>query len=89
MPHITDQERLLSKNVLTLVSMGPLEGMWRCTYLKCPICGYYVLKGPGYDECRCGNIVVDSDMLRVIVTRSSESEVECYNAAPTRTIVSQ
>ena len=82
MPCITDQQRLVRENDLVFVSKGPLAGMWRCQYLKCPQCDYYVLKGAGYDECRCGNIVTDSDMLRVHVRDSAESEVECYNAVP-------
>lgn len=82
MPHITDQARLLREHELVFVSKGPIDGMWRCQYLKCPRCGYFVLKGNGYDECPCGNIVTDSDMLRVHVTRSPESDVECYNAVP-------
>src|SRR4051812_27452772 len=82
MPQITDQERLLRENTLVFVSKGPLDGLWRCHYLKCPTCGYYVLKGNGYDECLCGNIVIDSDMLRVCIVNAPESEVECFNAVP-------
>ena len=80
MPQITDQERLLRENSLVLISMGPLDGRWRAEYLKCPRCEYYVLKGAGFDECPCGNIAVDSDMLRVQVSDTLESEVECYEA---------
>jgi hypothetical protein len=65
---------------LEFVSKGPIEGMWRGEYLKCPICNYYVLKGKGYDECTCGNISVDSDMLRVAIVKSPESLIEVYNA---------
>ena len=79
MPCITDQDRLIRDNELVFVSRGPLDGMWRCHYLKCPRCGYYVLKGAGYDECRCGNIAIDSGMLRVTVRDSAESEIECFN----------
>jgi hypothetical protein len=79
-PQITDQERFVRENILVFVSKGPLDGMWRCAYLKCPRCGYYVLKGAGYDECPCGNIAIDSDMLRVQVQDTPESEVECFNA---------
>lgn len=82
MPCITDQQRLVRENDLIFVSKGPLAGMWRCHYLKCARCDYYVLKGAGYDECPCGNIEMDSDMLRVSVRDSAESEVECYNAIP-------
>lgn len=85
MPQITDQQRLLRDNTLVFVSKGPLNGMWRCHFLKCPKCGYYVLKGNGYDECSCGNIKIDSDMLRVCVFDSAESEVECFNAVPAKT----
>jgi len=81
MPQITDQEKLLRENTLVLVSRGPLDGMWKGQYLKCPKCGYYVLKGTGYDECKCGNIVIDSDMLRVMVKNSAESEIDSFNAA--------
>lgn len=79
MPQITDQERLIRDYELEFVSKGPKDGMWRGQYLKCPNCGYYVLKGAGYDECPCGNITIDSDMLRVSIN-SSENEVEVYNA---------
>lgn len=65
---------------LVFVSRGPKDGMWRCEYLKCPLCNYYVLKGAGYDECPCGNIRIDSDALRVSVDKIPESEVETYNA---------
>jgi hypothetical protein len=76
-PQITDQERFVRENILAFVSKGPLDGMWRCAYLKCPRCGYYVLRGGGYDECPCGNIAIDSDMLRVQVQDTPESEVVC------------
>jgi hypothetical protein len=79
-PQITNQEQLIHKNELVFVSRGPLDGMWRCHYLKCPQCGYLVLKGGGYDECRCGTIRIDSDMLRVIVSGVPESEIECFDA---------
>jgi hypothetical protein len=82
MPQITDQARLLRENTLVFVSKGPSDGMWRCDYLKCPECDDYVLKGSGYDRCSCGNVLIDSDMLRVSVVRSAESEVECFNAVP-------
>lgn len=80
MPQITDQERLLRENKLAFVSKGPLDGMWRCQYLKCPKCGYYVMKGRGFDECPCGTISIDSDYLRVLIESSPESEIECFNA---------
>lgn len=80
MPQITDQEALLRDNVLVFVSKGPKDGMWRCQYLKCPVCKYYVFKGAGYDECTCGNISVDSHALRVTVSRTPEADVETYNA---------
>lgn len=80
MPHITDQVRLLKDYDMEFVSSGPVDGMWRCHYLKCPRCEYYVLKDAGYDECHCGNISIDSDMLRVTVSITPESEVETYNA---------
>lgn len=80
MPHITDQEKLKRDFTLVLVSVGPKDGAWRAPYLKCPLCGYFVLKGNGYDECTCGNILVDSDMLRVSVCKTPESAVETYDA---------
>ena len=80
MPHVTNQERLKRDYQLRLVSKGPKEGAWRGHYLKCPLCGYLVLKGTGYDECTCGNISIDSDMLRVSVRQTPESEVEVYDA---------
>ncbi|MGZ5506766.1 MAG: hypothetical protein ACXWJX_16235 [Limisphaerales bacterium] len=80
MPHITNQEALRRDFRLTLVSKGPKDGMWRGHYLKCPVCGYFVLKGAGYDECICGNVSIDSDMLRVTVQQTAESEVEVYDA---------
>jgi hypothetical protein len=79
MPHITDQEKLKRNYRLRLVSIGPKGGMWRGHYLKCPLCGYLVLKGNGYDECTCGNITIDSAWLRVSV-ETPESEVKVYNA---------
>lgn len=82
MPCITDQQRLFRENELVFVSKGPLAGMWRCHYLKCPRCGYYVLKGAGYDECPCGNIAMDSGMMRGSVRDSAESDVECYDSKP-------
>jgi hypothetical protein len=78
-PQITDQERLLRNFDLVFISNGPKDGMWWGHYLKCPICGYYASKGAGFDECPCGNIVVDSGMLRVSIEHSSESDVECYD----------
>lgn len=80
MPHITDQTELKRDYDLKLVSNGPINGTWNGHYLKCPLCGYFVLKGAGYDQCSCGNISVDSDMLRVVVDKTPESEVEVYNA---------
>jgi len=80
MPSITDQEKQLKDYDLELVSKGPKDEMWRCHYLKCPLCGYYVQKGSGYDECACGNISIDSDMLRVSVLKSNESNIETFNA---------
>ena len=80
MPQITNQRRLLRDFELELVSIGPKDGRWKGEYLKCPICGYFVLKGRGYDKCICGNISIDSDMLRVSVPATSELEVEVYNA---------
>lgn len=82
MPQVTDQDELRRKFSLELVSRGPERGMWRGQYLRCPRCDYHVLKGPGYDECPCGNIAVDSDMLRVAVRDTPEAEVETYNAVP-------
>ena len=80
MPQITDQEKLKKDYELCFVSKGPQGDMWKGQYLKCPNCRYYVLKGAGYDQCPCGNITVDSDMLRVSIIKSSENEVEVYNA---------
>jgi hypothetical protein len=80
MPHITNQEKLKQKYKLQLVSQRPKDGMWQGDYLKCPLCGYFVLKGGGYDECMCGNISVDSDMLGISVRQSRESDVEVYDA---------
>ncbi len=80
MPQITDQEKLLREYELVWVSKGPLNGMWRGDYLKCPTCDYYVLKGMCYDACPCGNISIDSDILRVCIVNTPESEVEVYNA---------
>lgn len=80
MPSITDQEKLLRDFELESVSKGPKDGMWSCHYLKCPLCGHYVLKGSGYDECTCGNISIDSDMLRVTVQKSKEIDIETFNA---------
>jgi len=80
MPQITDQSKLMRDYDLEFVSKGPLDGMWRCHYLKCPKCNYFVYKGTGYDECECGNISIDTDMLRVTVLETPESEVETYNA---------
>lgn len=80
MPQVTDQIRLLRDYDLVFVSKGSVDGMWRCHYLKCPKCTYYVFKGAGYDECLCGNISIDSDMLRVTISETPESEIETYNA---------
>ncbi len=84
MPHVTNQRRLKRDYTLKFVSMGPKGGMWRAHYLKCPLCGYFVLKGAGYDECTCGNIKIDSDTLRVAVLKTPESDVETYNATKNR-----
>ena len=78
MPHITNQEKLLLENDLVLVSKGPLKEGWVGQYIKCPICLYYVSKSNGFDECICGNIKIDSDMLRISITTSKESEVETF-----------
>ena len=80
MPNITDQDKLLRDYDLEFVSKGPLNGAWRAEYLKSPLCDYYVYKGKGYDECLCGNISVDSDMLRVAVLKTPESEIETFKA---------
>ena len=80
MPHITDQVKLQRDFELRLISIGPEDGMWRGQYLKCPLCHYFVLKGVGYDECTCGNISVDSDMLRIAIRTTPESDVEVYDA---------
>lgn len=79
MPSITDQEKLLQDYVLKLVAKGPSWRGWIGEYLKCPLCGYFVHKGPGYDQCKCGNIRIDSDMFRVSV-QTPEAEVEQYKA---------
>lgn len=78
MPQITDQASLLRGYDLEFVANGPLNGMWRCHYPKCSKCDYYVLKGAGYDECRCGNISIDSEMLSVTISKTPESEIETY-----------
>jgi hypothetical protein len=78
MPRIK-QEKLLRDYVLQFVIKGPTKQGWIAHYLKCPVCGYYVYKGPGYDKCPCGNISIDSDMLRVSVRNTPEAEVEQYN----------
>jgi len=80
MPKIISQEKLAQNFNLEFVSKGPLDGMWQCHYLKCPICGYFVYKGKGYDKCPCGNISIDSDALRVVVLKTPESEIETYKA---------
>jgi len=80
MPQITDQAILLRDYDLEFVSKGPLDGIWCCQYLKCPKCLYYVLKGAKYDECSCGNISIDSDMLRVTVSEILESKIATYDA---------
>ena len=80
MPNITNQEKLFREYDLEFVSKGPKDGMWRCHYLKCPNCGYYVLKGKGYDECLCGNISIDSDYMRITVLNMPESEIETFKA---------
>jgi len=79
MPNITDQKKLLRDFVLEFVSKGPTVRGWEGACPKCPLCGCYVLKGCGYDECHCGNITIDSDMLRVHVGNSLESDVETFN----------
>lgn len=81
MPQITNQVALLRDYTLQLVSTGPKDGQWVGQYLKCPICGYFVLKGAGYDECLCGNISWILTTLRVVVRKTPESQVEIYNAA--------
>lgn len=78
----TDQDRLLRENLLELVSVGPVGDLWHGEYLKCPICGYLVSKGNGYDECLCGNIDIDADYFRVSIRDSQHSEIECYDAVP-------
>jgi hypothetical protein len=40
------------------------------------------LKGTYDDECACGNIMIDSDTLRVFILQAPEAEVECFNAVP-------
>ncbi len=76
---IIKQEKLLRDYDLQFVAKGPTEKGWVAHYLKCPLCGYYVYKGRGYDKCPCGNISIDSDMLIVSVRYSPQSEVEQYN----------
>ena len=80
MSKLISQENLTRKFNLVFISKGPLDGMWQCDYLKCPICGYFVFKGKGYDKCLCGNISIDSDALRVVVLKTPKSEIETYKA---------
>ena len=80
MPQITDQTQLLEQFTLERISRGPTKRGWEGEYLKCPRCGYFVFKGKGYDECACGNISVDSDMLRVTIKNSSEEDIETFTA---------
>jgi hypothetical protein len=63
MPQITNQEKLSKDYELIFIAKGPKDNGWVGHYLKCPLCGYFVLKDKGYDECTCGNISIDSDML--------------------------
>ena len=81
MPQITDQTRLLRDYKLVLAADRE-DGMLGGQYIRCPNCGDYVSKGAGYDECSCGNIFVDSDMLRVSVRDPMTSRLECYEAIP-------
>lgn len=80
MPLTATEAELLSAFSLRLVSRGPRKGAWHGNYLKCPLCQEFVLKGGGNHGCRCGNLFVDGDMLRVSVVQTPETQVEVYDA---------
>jgi hypothetical protein len=74
-----NQRNLVEEYYLKLVKIGSTDG-WKGDYLQCPLCGYYVYKGNGYDKCPCGNISVDSDMLRVTIEKCSEMEIKQFES---------
>ena len=74
-----DQKYLLENYFLKLVNIGSENG-WKGTHILCPRCGYYVFKGNGYDKCPCGNITIDSEMLRVSVKNDEEIGIEQFEA---------
>jgi hypothetical protein len=84
MPDKTNQKELVSNNRLVLVSRGPKPEGWVGRYYLCPLCGYYTDRNK-YDECDCGNIAIDVDYCRIIVSKSPESDVCVYDAEPEQT----
>ena len=67
---------------LELLSHGPTQAGWEGDYLLCPECNTFVLKGGGNRSCECGNLFIDSDMLRVSVVNGLESSISTYRAKP-------
>lgn len=81
-PTVVEEATLKQSFTLEFVSHGPTERGWEGHYLKCPECKFLVQKGGGCHACPCGNIEVDSGMLRVFVHRGTESSVDTYRAIP-------
>jgi hypothetical protein len=63
-----------------------IQNNWKGRYLLCPFCDEFVLKGNGYGKCKCGNLGIDSDMLRVHLERSTFNEIfQYWNVDPFHT----
>lgn len=84
MKHDKLMKAFMQKDLLTGYFLMPVEpeseSGWKGSHLLCPSCGYYVYKGPGNDSCPCGNISINSDMLRVTIENFSEAEIQQFKA---------
>ena len=81
-PALATETELRATFLLEFVAHGPTAQSWEGDYLKCPECLTFVHKGGDNHRCPCGNVCIDSDMLRVIVTNGPESTIETYRASP-------
>jgi hypothetical protein len=78
LPTQATEATLKERFELEFVSHGPTERGWEGDYLRCPVCTTFVLKGHVTHACPCGNIAIDSAMLRVTVEKGPESPVDTY-----------
>ena len=78
-PNTTTLDQLKENFEVVFCSQGPTDNGWKGHYLECPECNELVQKS-GCQSCKCNNIFVDGDMLRVIVENGQEEKVKTYYA---------